>query len=95
VPVTPWSHRVTNSGRIGAANDLVYVDQAVEIVGLWGEAPVSSAEEHLLDMEGVAGSIPAPPTSPSLAKRSEGRHAVAKRRWAAIVARELRLGEPT
>ena len=24
---------------------------------------VSSAEEHLLDMEGVAGSIPAPPTS--------------------------------
>jgi hypothetical protein len=24
---------------------------------------VSSAEEHILDMDGVAGSIPAPPTS--------------------------------
>jgi hypothetical protein len=28
----------------------------------------SSAEEHFLDMEGVAGSIPAPPTSEISAK---------------------------
>ena len=44
----------------------MYAVKSVEIAGLWGEAPVSSAEEHFLDMEGVTSSILVPPTSLNL-----------------------------
>ena len=61
-----WRHTrhkclVTDSA-FGARGDLVYSGEAVEIAGLRSLLRVSSAEEHFLDMEGVSGSIPLPPT---------------------------------
>src|SRR5580704_10085051 len=42
---TPQPQRATQRWVIGSGRHLVYGVKAVEIAGLWGEAPVSSAEE--------------------------------------------------
>ena len=57
------SQKAVHKRFFGERLVLVYTSQAVEIAGVCKGTLLSSAEEHFLDMEGVRGSIPLPPTS--------------------------------